>query len=321
MGIWMAYSGFGVWSLVYSAIASSVVKTGQMWFYSDWKPSLIFNSSKFYKHFNFGYKLTISDLLNRIFNNIFLIAIGKYFSPAQVGYYTRAETMNQLPVRNISRTLEKVTFPLFVSIQKDNKRLKVVYKKILQMVVFVLTPFMIYLGVMAEPIFRFLFTEKWLPAVPYFQILCVTGIMYPLHSYNLDVLNVKGRSDLFLKLEVFKKILILITLVITIPMGITEILYGQVVVSLLSFFINAHYTRKIIQYTALEQIKDITPILLLSFLVGAVIYLNDVFVLKDQLDIVRIATGGSLGFLIYLVLAYFFKFDSYSELSKLLVKK
>ena len=321
VGIGLAVMGYGVWSLVWSSIITALVNSIQLWLYSGWRPGFQFEMSKFKKHFSYGYKLTVSELLDRIFKNLFLIAIGKYFSAAQVGLYTRAETMNQLPVRNISRTLEKVTFPLFVSIQNDHKRLKMVYKKILQMVVFVLTPFMIYLAVMAEPIFRFLFTEKWLPAVPYFQILCVTGIMYPLHSYNLDVLNVKGRSDLFLKLEVFKKILILITLVITIPMGITEILYGQVVVSLLSFFINAHYTGKFIQYTALEQIKDITPILLLSILVGAMIYLNDVFVLKDQLDIVRIATGGSLGFLIYLVLAYFFKFDSYSELSKLLVKK
>ena len=321
VGVGLAVMGYGVWSLVWSSIITALVNSIQLWLYSGWRPVFKFEMSKFKKHFSYGYKLTVSELLERIFKNLFLIAIGKYFSAAQVGLYTRAETMNQLPVRNISRTLEKVTFPLFVSIQNDHKRLKMVYKKILQMVVFVLTPFMIYLAVMAEPIFRFLFTEKWLPAVPYFQILCITGIMYPLHSYNLDVLNVKGRSDLFLKLEVFKKILILITLVITIPMGITEILYGQVIISLLSFFINAHYTGKFIQYTAFEQLKDITPTLILSVLVGGIIYLNDVFVLKDQIDIIRIAIGGSLGFLIYLVLAYIFKFESYSELSKLLVKK
>ena len=177
-GIWMAYSGYGVWSLVYSAIVASTVKTIQMWMYSNWMPSLKFEFVKFRKHFDYGYKLTISDLLNRIFNNIFLIAIGKFFSPAQVGFYTRAETMNQLPVRNISKTLEKVTFPLFVSIQNDKIRLKNAYKRILKTVVFVLTPFMIFLAVLAEPIFRFLFTEKWLPAVPYFQILCITGIFF-----------------------------------------------------------------------------------------------------------------------------------------------
>ncbi len=168
------------------------------------------------KHFNYGYKLTLSDLLNRIFNNIFLIIIGKYFSAAQVGFYTRAETMKQLPVNNISRALDKVTFPLFVSIQDDEVRLKRVYKKLMLMVVFMISPVLIFLAVLAEPVFVFLFTEKWLPAVPYFQILCVTGILFPLHSYNLSILNVKGRSDLFLKLEVIKKMIIVITIIIAI---------------------------------------------------------------------------------------------------------
>ncbi len=196
---------------------------------------------KFGKHFNYGYKLTISDLLNRIFNNIFLIVIGKYFSAAQVGFYTRAETMKQLPVTNISRALDKVTFPLFVSIQDDEIRLKRVYKKLMLMVVFVVTPVLIFLAVLAEPVFVFLFTEKWLPAVPYFQILCMTGILFPLHSYNLSILNVKGRSDLFLKLEVIKKVIIVITIIIAIPFGILALLYGQVIISL-SPFLSMHIT-------------------------------------------------------------------------------
>ena len=257
VGILIAYLDYGVWSLVWSSISGATVSAIQLWIYSDWRPDLIFDTKKLRTHFIYGYKLTLSELLNKTFNNIFLIAIGKYFSAAQVGLYTRAETMNQLPVRNISRALDKVTFPLFVTIQNDDERLKRVYKKILKMVVFVVTPVLITLAVLAEPVFRFLFTEKWLPAVPYFQILCVTGILYPLHSYNLDILNVKGRSDLFLKLEVYKKILILIILFITIPMGIIELLVGQVVISFVAFFINAHYTGKFINYSAFKQIIDI----------------------------------------------------------------
>jgi len=321
VGVGLALMGYGVWSLVWSSIVNSLVSSIQLWLYSGWRPGFIFEINKFRQHFSYGYKLTVSELLDRIFKNLFLIAIGKYFSAAQVGLYTRAETMNQLPVRNISRTLEKVTFPLFVSIQNDEKRLKIVYKKILQMVVFVLTPFMIYLAIMAEPIFRFLFTEKWLPAVPYFQILCITGILYPLHAYNLDILNVKGRSDLFLKLEVFKKILILVVLFITIPMGITELLYGQVIVSFLSFFVNAHYTGKFIAYTAFQQIRDILPIIFLSLFSGGLVYYVDFFWLMNQIDFFRIILSGLVGISFYLILSYLFKFDSLSELSKLLFNK
>lgn len=321
VGVTMALLGFGIWSLVWSSIISASVNSIQLWIYSKWTPELNFNYKKFKIHLNYGYKLTLSELLDRIFNNIFLIVIGKYFSPAQVGFYTRAETMKQLPVSNLSNALNKVTFPLFVSIQNDEVRLRSVYKKLMQMVVFVITPVLIILAVLAEPTFRLLFTEKWLPAVPYFQILCITGILYPLHSYNLTILNVKGRSDLFLKLEVFKKILIIITLLVTIPLGIIAMLYGQVVISIIAFFINAHYTGKFINYTALQQLKDVFPIVLLSLVMGLFIYLLDYYGLGNNLDILRIMVGGVVGLSIYIFAAYRFKFDSFQELIKLIIKK
>lgn len=321
VGIAMALLGFGVWSLVWSSVISSAVNSTQLWIYSKWTPDLSFNYKKFKSHFNYGYKLTLSELLDRVFSNIFLIVIGKYFSPAQVGFYTRAETMKQLPVSNISNAINRVTFPLFVSIQNDEVRLKRVYKKLMQMVVFVITPVLILLAVLAEPTFRFLFTEKWLPAVPYFQILCVTGILYPLHSYNLTVLNVKGRSDLFLKLEVFKKALIIIALVITIPLGIIAMLIGQVVISILAFFINSHYTGKYINYTALQQLRDVLPTFILASLMGAIVFLLDFYGLVLYSDIIRIIIGGIVGSSIYLFMAYQLKFESFQELSKLIFKK
>ncbi|TBW26621.1 lipopolysaccharide biosynthesis protein [Gramella sp. KN1008] len=314
IGVWMAMNGYGVWSLVWSNLFLSLANTAQIWIYSKWFPIFKFDPKKLGKHLNFGYKLILSDLLNRIFNNIFLIAIGKSFSAAQVGFYTRAETMNQLPVKNISKALGKVTFPLFVKIQRDDKRLRVVYSKLMKMVIFIIAPVLIFLAFLAEPIFRFLFTEKWLPAVPYFQVLCVTGIMFPLHSYNLDVLNVKGRSDLFLKLEIVKKILILITLLVTLPFGIMALLYGQVFVSLMAFFINAHYTGKYIDYTALQQLRDVIPIILLAAISGLVILLEDRFILGNLIDLYRIVIGGVSGVLFYLLSAKLLKLKSYNEL-------
>jgi len=321
VGVVLAYLGFGVWSLVWSYLTTSVVNTIQLWIYSKWSPLLVFKREKFISHFNFGYKLTLSGLLESIFNNIYLIVIGKYFSVAQVGFYTRAETMKQLPVINISTTLQKVTFPIFSSIQDDDVRLKRIYKQLMEIVIFVIAPVLIFLAILAEPTFRFLFTEKWLPAVPYFQILCITGILYPIHSYNINILNVKGRSDLVLKLEVIKKVVIIITILIAIKFGILALLYGQILTSIVAFIINTHYTGKLIDYNAIEQSKDILPAIGIAMVSGALIYSFDTFIIHDFNDIFRIIIGGILGILSYVLFAYVLKFDSLTNIKSLILKR
>lgn len=320
-GVVMAYSGYGVWSLVWSSLITSFLSSTQLWFYSKWKPALVFNKQKFRKHFNFGYKLTISGLLNRIFENIYIIIIGKYFSASQVGFYTRAETTKQLPLSNIFNSLDKITYPMFAEIQNDNVRLKRVYKQLLQMVVFTVSPILLFIAVLGEPTFRFLFTEKWLPAVPFFQILCVTGILYPLHAYNLSILNVKGRSDLFLKLEIYKKMVIVITVIITLPFGIFALLYGQIFISVISFFINAHYTGKFINYNAFRQLMDVVPIIALAVFASSIIYLIDTYGFKNLPDIFRILIGIFVGLIVYLGLAVSFRMDSLKDLRNLIIKK
>lgn len=321
VGVVLAYLGFGVWSLVWSYLTTSVVNTIQLWIYSKWSPLLVFKREKFKSHFNFGYKLTLSGLLESIFNNIYLIVIGKYFSVAQVGFYTRAETMKQLPVINISTTLQKVTFPIFSSIQDDDVRLKKIYKQLMEIVIFVIAPVLIFLAILAEPIFRFLFTEKWLPAVPYFQILCIPGILYPIHSYNINILNVKGRSDLVLKLEIYKKVVIIITILIAVKFGILALLYGQIVTSIVAFLINTHYTGKLIDYNAIEQSKDILPAIGIALVSGAFIYLLDNFIIHDFNDIFRIIISGILGLFSYLLFAYILKFDSLTNIKSLILKR
>jgi teichuronic acid exporter len=313
----MAYMGYGVWSLVWSSLVSAFLGTIQLWIYSKWSPSWVFNMEKFKDHFNYGYKLTLSGLLNTIFNNIYLIIIGRFFSPAQVGFYTRAETMKQLPVTNISAALNKVTFPLFASIQDDNVRLKRVYKQLMQMVVFIIAPVLIFLGVLAEPTFRFLFTEKWLPAVPYFQILCATGILYPIHAYNLNVLKVKGRADLVLKLQIIKKVQVVLVIMVSIQFGIYGLLYGQVFMSLSVFLINAFYTNKFINYSTWEQTKDITPIIFTAAIAGLLVYIENYYFNSD-FDILRILIGGTLGVISYLILCNLFKIEGLNYLKNII---
>lgn len=320
VGIAMAFMGYGVWSLVWNQLVAQSIRSIQFWLYSGWKPSRIFDISKFKEHFDFGYKITLSNLISKIFDNSYLIIIGRFFAASQVGFYTRAETMKNLPVQNISLALNRVTYPLFASIQEDNLRLKNVYKKLMKMVVFVVAPVMIFSAVLAEPVFRFLLTEKWLPAVPYFQILCAAGILYPVHMYNLNVLTVKGRSDILLRLTIIKNILLTIAIIIGVQFGIFGLLYAQVLLSVISFFINAFYTDRFIDYSALEQIRDLIPIVILSLVAGTAIFFVDNW-LSGNLDILRIITGGLTGVGVYLLLSYMFKFSSLLELNKLILRK
>jgi len=321
LGIFLAYQGYGVWSLVWMQLAQSLLNTIQLWWRTKWLPSFVFSMEKFKGHLSFGYKLTLSGILDTVFTNIYQIIIGKFFIASEVGYYTRANSLKQLPVTNLSNALNKVTYPLFASIQNDDERLKRAYKQIMQMVVFIIAPVLIFSGVLAEPVFRFLFTEKWLPAVPYFQVLCIAGILYPVHAYNLNVLKVKGRSDLFLKLEVIKKVMVVVTIAISIQYGIMGLIWGQLITSVLAFFINTYYTGKFLNYTSWEQSKDVLPIILLAFAVGGCILLLDERLKTQSLtDLSRILIGGLSGCILYMGIAALFKMNSLQSIKNILLK-
>ena len=262
-----------------------------------------------------------SGILDTLFTNAYTIIIGKFFSPTQVGYYNRANALQMLPVSNLSSIITRVSFPLFAQIQEDNLRLKNVYKKIMQLVIYLVAPTLIFMAVLAEPLFRFLFTEKWLPAVPYFQILCINGILYPIHSYNLQILTVKGRSDLFLKLEIIKKIITVIALVVSFQFGIFGLLYGSVITSIICFFINTHYSGKFLNYSSWEQMKDLLPIVLLSFLIGGGMFIFDMFLLLKLNDFLRLVIGSTIGILLYFILSFIFKMSSFIEFKNLVLKK
>lgn len=322
LGIFLAYSGYGVWSLVWMTLFRDFLNSIQLWIHTKWSPTFVFNFTKFKEHFNFGYKLTLSGILNNFFVNIYQIIIGHYFIASQVGFYTRADSLKQLPVNNLSGALNKVTYPLFASIQNDNVRLKRVYKEIMQMVVFIIAPVLIIMGVLAEPLFRFLFTEKWLPAVPYFQILCLAGILFPIHAYNLNILNVKGRSDLFLKLEIIKKILSVVIIIVSIQYGVIGLVWGQLVSSVLAFFINTHYTGKFLKYNSIEQAQDILPILFLAFFVGATIWGVDNYMSFNELnDLWRLLILGAFGVALYTSLSFIFKMNSLDSIKKIIFKQ
>lgn len=322
LGIILAYNGYGVWSLVWMGLSQVFFSTVQLWWKSRWKPSLEFNIAKFKFHFKFGYKLTLSSLLDILFKNIFQIIIGKFFMTSQVGFYSRANSLKQLPVSSISGAMNKVTYPLFASIQNDDARLRKIYKQMMQIVVFVIAPLLITMGVLAEPLFRFLFTEKWVPAVPYFKILCLAGIAYPLSSYNLNILKIKGRSDLFLKLEIIKKTLIIVTIGISIQFGIMGLIWGQLFTSIISLAINSQYSGKLIAYNSWQQAKDMAPIIIIAIISGVAVYAVDHWMLINYCsDFLRLLTGGSLGLTVFVGISLILKLDVLQNLKIIVLKR
>jgi teichuronic acid exporter len=322
LGLTLAYLDFGVWALIWMSVVQVSLNALFFWMKSGWKPKWQWSHEKMKVHFDFGYKITVAGILDAVFKNSYNLLIGKYFAVEQLGYYTKADSLKQLPVQNISLALDQVTYPLFASIQDENSRLKNAYKQLMQQVVFWLAPVLVFAAVLAEPLFVFLLTEKWLPAVPFFQILCVVGILYPLHSYNLNILKVKGRSDLFLKLEIIKKIPMIVGLAIAVMYGIFALLYLQIVLNVLFFFINSAYSGKMINYPSLEQLKDIVPSFLLVTFVGVILYSVDLYFVGSGLgNLSRIALGFLIGWALYLGISYLFKSPALFAFKALLVKK
>lgn len=320
VAIAMAYKNFGVWSLVGLAITNAFFTSLFLWLSSKWRPIFVFNKKKFHQHFHYGYKLTVSGILDIVFTNIYQIIIGRFYTAALVGYYARANSLMMLPVSNVSGALNRVIFPIFSKVQNDISLLKNTYKKVMQLVLFVVTPIMVIMVVLAKPIIILLFTEKWLPMVTILQIICASGVLYPIHLYNLIVLQVKGRSDLFLKLEIIKKVIIAIVLVITLYFGFYALLWGQLICSILALFINTHYAGKMLNYSGFSQIRDIFPIFIFSICMGCIMYLINT-ILINQSNFLQLLICGALGGFTYLGLAFLFKFESINDIKNLILKK
>lgn len=323
LGVSLAKNGYGVWSLVWMNLLTSVISTFLHWYYSPWRPKFIFNRKSFKKHFLFGYKMTISGILDTLFQNIYTIIIGRYFTAAQLGYYSRADSLSQLPIGIISTAINKVAYPMFSSIANDEERLKRAYQKLMQQVLFWNAPSLIFLAVVARPLISLLLTDKWLQAVPYFQILCIGGILYPLHSYNLNILKVKGHSGQFLRLEVVKKILMIIGVISVIPFGIMGLLYFQLFFTVFAYYINSVYSGKLIRYPIIEQLRDVWPILLLSGFLGVLVFCFDqlIFVHYNNNKLLRIfLTGISYGSL-YLIVSQLLNLQPFADFKQIILKK
>lgn len=319
IGIVMAFTGFGVWSLVYKSLTGIAITSFLLWIWNKWKPSLEFSKDSFREMFSFGSKLLVSGVINTIYRNIYLLIIGKYFSAAELGFYTRAEQFTNLPSTNINNIVQRVSYPVLSTIQDDIPKLKMVYKRLIKNTMLISFISMIGLAAIAKPLVLTLIGAKWLQSAVYIQLLAFVGMLYPLHSLNLNMLNVLGRSDLFLKLELIKKALAVPTIIIGIYFGIKVMLLGMIFNSLVAYYLNSFWSGRFIGYPVIEQIVDIFPSFLLAIFVGTGVFCIGFIITTSSLMtlILQIIVGAILT----ITAAEILKFESYFEIKGIILEK
>lgn len=256
-GITAAYLGFGVWSLIIQQLVDSALYSIQIWIQSRWKPQLVFSFNRVKVLFSFGSRIMIERVLSGIYQNFYEVMIGRNFSTADVGLYSIARKINRIPIKNLSTTLSNVTYPILSVIQDQDTRLKSAYKQIIRLAFFVVTPVMVLLIIIAEPLFDLVLSDTWLPAVSYFQWLCVGAVLYPVQLYNLNILKVKGRSDLFLNIGIVKKIIGVSGILFFVQYSVMALVIFKTANAFVAYFINSFFSGRLINYGAFEQIKDI----------------------------------------------------------------
>lgn len=262
--LYLAYIGWGVWALLAQSVISSVLSLVIVWIVSPWRPRFIFSKQSFKEFFIFGSKLALSSLLDTAYNNLRSFFIGKVYSPAQLAYYQRGQHLANVGPTTACGIIGQVTFPILATIQHDNVRLKLVYRQYLRLFTLVVVWGSMLVAAMADSFIRLMYGSQWEAAVPYAQILCFGYALYHIQVINLNLLQVKGRSDLFLRLEIIKKVMGCIVMAITIPMGVMAICYGALFTSTVSVFINSYYSKELIGMSIWQQLKDYLPLSLLA---------------------------------------------------------
>lgn len=300
VGIGMAITGWGVWSLVWQQLSRQMMNTLFLWVFCKWIPVWEFSMKSFKELFNFGYKLLFSGLLDTIYKEIYYVVIGRFYSAADLGQYTRAQQFNIIFSSNLTSVVQRVSYPVLSSIQEESERLREAYRRVIKLTMLVAFACMLGLAAVAKPLILILIGEKWLPAVPYLQIICFSGMLYPLHAINLNILQVKGRSDLFLKLEIIKKIIAVGPIVVGIFYGIEYMLCGSVVTSFIAYFLNSYYSADLINYPTKEQLKDIFPTFAVSLIVAAFMWSFSFLNIATYIQLsVQIVVGLVFAFAIY----------------------
>lgn len=259
VGIGMALCGFGVWSLVGQQVSMQLVRAVLLWCLTHWYPKFQYSWSRFKELFSFGWKLLVSTIISTLWNQIYQVVIGKFYNPATLGQFTRAQQFSTICSSNLTAVVQRVSYPVLSKIQDDKPRLKEAYRRVIKTTVLMSFVLMLGMAAVAKSMIQVLIGDQWLPAVPYLQIICLYMMLYPLHAINLNMLQVQGRSDLYLKLEILKKGVAMIPVLLGVFVNIYWMLAGCVVTDVFAYYLNAHYSGPFINYSFKDQVKDILP--------------------------------------------------------------
>lgn len=318
VGLVMAMKGYGIWALVVQSIVSSISSTILAWIFVRWRPKFIFSRKSFKEMFSFGSKLLASSLIDTLWGNMYNIVIGKVINPAALGTYNRAESFATFPSSNIYGLVQGVSYPVFCSIQEDIIRLRETFRKFIRLFAYLVFPMMIGLAVVADPFIRLILTDKWEASIPLLQILCFALMWYPIDALNITFPNVLGHSEYYLRAVIANKAVSLVALIVTIPLGLKAMCFGQVVSFLICFFINSYYTGRLISYTALLQLRDILPILALALIMGVMV--SFICSLVDNY-LLKLCIGIPAGVLFYWTVSKVCHMEEYGLLLELVKEK
>ena len=309
IGIWMAYNGYGVWALITQELFNMTVDTIILWITVKWRPIWAFSFERLKGLLSFGWKLLASTLLDKIYTSLTSLIIGKRYTTEDLAFYNKGERFPSLLNENINISITNVLLPAMSSEQDDREKIRSMTSRAIRTCTYFMMPMMMGLAVCAEPLVRVLLTEKWLPCVPFLRIFCFTYAFFPVNTANLNAIQAMGRSDIFLKLEIQKKIVGFTAIIATMFISVEAMAYSLPVVSVICQIINSIPNKKMINYSYLDQLKDMTPQLLLSFVMGTIVYC---LTLLNLGDLPTIALQVFLGVVVYTIGSLIFKLEVFS---------
>ena len=315
VGIGMAIMGFGVWALVAQQLMSHALRTLQLYIYNRWLPRLRFSTESFHNLFGFGWKMMVSALLDTVWKELYQVVVGKFYNPATLGQYTRGRHYAHLFSSNLTNVVQRVTYPVLSSIQNEPERMVSAYRRIIRTSMFITAVTLIFLGSVSEPLLYCMIGPKWHEAATYLPLICLNSTLYPLHAINLNMLQVQGRSDLFLGLEIIKKVIALVPLFVGAFIGIMPMLWANILVGIIAFFLNSYYSGRLLGYSSWMQLRDIAP----SYALAAAIALSVWFLKYLPLSYwIILPLQITIGITLFFTLCKVFEMNEYKEIIEIL---
>lgn len=308
VGISMAYAGFGVWALIFQSLASSFCSTLIIWIIVPWRPKLMFSLSRLKRLFSFGWKMLVTALIEVVYNDLSSLVIGKKYSSTDLAYYNKGQSFPSIIITNVNTSIDSILLPIMAKEQEDKSVLKLMTRRAIKTSTYVMGPLLIGLAVCGNTIVRLLLTEKWLSCVFFMQVFCIIYLFWPIHTANLNAIKAMGRGDLCLKLQILKKSIGVIAILISMWISVEAMAISMLVTTLISTIINAFPNKKLLNYSWFEQMRDLLPNILTACLMAVPVLFLGFLPLPDILVLlIQVATGG----IVYFLLSLLFKLESF----------